>query len=286
MCGVRLIVLVDGEHYPPVVVAALEHLPDRVPGAEVVAAALLGGTEKLKDGPPDLGVPVVTGDSPEAAFAAALAEHEADLVFDLSDEPIVDDRSRLGLVARALAAGIPYAGADFRFDPPPRPRVATKPTIAIVGTGKRTGKTSVSAHLARHLRDEGRPPVIVAMGRGGPDEPELIDPTSFGLTAADLIALADRGRHAASDHIEDAVMARVATIGTRRCGGGMAGAPVDSTFAGRRRAGQHPARRPHPPGGQRARPPPCAQPTPPCAWCRPTPTPSWSSGTSGPTVCC
>jgi cyclic 2,3-diphosphoglycerate synthetase len=69
------------------------------------------------------------------------------------------------------------------------------------------------------------------MGRGGPPSPELIDPATFDLTPAGLVALAASGRHAASDHLEDALMARVATIGTRRCGGGLAGAPMDSTFA-------------------------------------------------------
>jgi cyclic 2,3-diphosphoglycerate synthetase len=103
--------------------------------------------------------------------------------------------------------------------------------VAVIGTGKRTGKTAVSAHLARVLAADGRAPVVVAMGRGGPPEPELIDPATFDLSPGGLVALAASGRHAASDHLEDALMARVATIGTRRCGGGLAGAPVDSTFA-------------------------------------------------------
>jgi cyclic 2,3-diphosphoglycerate synthetase len=60
--------------------------------------------------------------------------------------------------------------------------------------------------------------------------PELIDPAQFDLSVAGLVALAASGRHAASDHLEDALMAGVVTIGTRRCGGGLAGAPVDSTF--------------------------------------------------------
>ncbi|MDP1805752.1 MAG: hypothetical protein Q8K72_11335, partial [Acidimicrobiales bacterium] len=88
--------------------------------------------------------------------------------------------------------------------------------------------TAVSAHLARTLEV---PPVIVAMGRGGPPEPEVIDPATFDLSVAGLVALAEQGRHAASDHLEDALTAGVVTIGTRRCGGGLAGAPVDSTFA-------------------------------------------------------
>ena len=216
--------LVDGEHYPPVVRAAIEHLRALVPGADVVGAVLLGGGEKLS-GAMDVGVPVVDG------LDGGLSRFTPELVFDLSDEPVVDARSRLRLASRVLLAGIPYQGADFRLDPPPRPRVATKPSVAVVGTGKRTGKTAVSAHVARVLAEEGRQPVIVAMGRGGPQEPELIDPATFDLSPAGLVALAATGRHAASDHLEDALMARVTTIGTRRCGGGLAGAPVDSTFA-------------------------------------------------------
>jgi cyclic 2,3-diphosphoglycerate synthetase len=69
------------------------------------------------------------------------------------------------------------------------------------------------------------------MGRGGPPEPELIDPATADLSAAGLLARADRGDHAASDYLEDALMAGVPSVGTRRCGGGLAGAPADDTFA-------------------------------------------------------
>ncbi len=37
--------------------------------------------------------------------------------------------------------------------------------------------------------------------------------------------MAKEGKHAASDHFEDALTSRVTTIGCRRCGGGMAGFP-------------------------------------------------------------
>ena len=208
---------------------AIRGLERRFPGAVVAGAAMLGGTEKVGLGQPDLGVPVVTGDSADLALRAGLDMFGPDLVFDLSDEPVLDARTRLRLVARTMIAGIPYAGADFRFEPPPRPRVATKPTVAVIGTGKRTGKTAVSAQMARALRDRGTPPVVVAMGRGGPAEPELVDPATFDLTPAGLVALAASGRHAASDHLEDAVMSGVATVGTRRCGGGLVGAPADAT---------------------------------------------------------
>ncbi len=207
--------------------AAIEHLATLIPGVEVAGAVLLGGGEKLA-GALEVGVPVVEGPTAVAALIAGLTRFEPDLVYDLSDEPVVDARLRLRLAAQALLAGVAYQGADFRLEPPPRPHVATKATIAVIGTGKRTGKTAVSAHLARTLD---APPVIVAMGRGGPPEPEVIDPSTFDLTVEGLVALAGQGRHAASDHLEDALTAGVVTIGTRRCGGGLAGAPVDSTFA-------------------------------------------------------
>ncbi|HUR18324.1 MAG TPA: hypothetical protein VMZ51_05225 [Acidimicrobiales bacterium] len=233
----RILVLVDGEHYPSVVRAAIDRLPSLFPGTEVVAAALLGGSEKLsgtgatEELEAQLGLPVVTGADADQALVAGLAATRPDLVYDLSDEPVLDARSRLRLVARVLAAGVSYEGADFRFDPPPRPRVATKPALAVIGTGKRTGKTAVTAHLARLLRHRGTAPVVVAMGRGGPATPEMVDPATFDLTPEGLVALAESGRHAASDHLEDAVMSGAVAIGTRRCGGGMAGAPADDTFA-------------------------------------------------------
>ena len=227
----RILVLIDGEHYPPVVRDAIGRLGGRFPGATVAGAALLGGTEKIDSTWPDVGVRVVTGGTPDEALYAGLAAFDPDLVYDLSDEPVLDARARLRLAARALAAGVPYAGAGFHLDPPPRPRIATKPSIAVIGTGKRTGKTAVSASLARALDAAGRRPVVVAMGRGGPPEPEEVDPATFDLSPAGLQRLAATGRHAASDHLEDALMSRVPTVGTRRCGGGMAGAPVDDNFA-------------------------------------------------------
>ena len=63
------------------------------------------------------------------------------------------------------------------------------------------------------------------MGRGGPAEPELVETPP---TLDELLALSRAGRHAASDHLETAALAGVPTIGCRRCGGGLAGAPFAS----------------------------------------------------------
>lgn len=229
----RTLVLVDGEHYPAVVRAAIGEL--RAGGRSIVGVALLGGTEKLGQGgaEPDYGAgPVTGGATPLEALQRALRRTAGvEEVFDLSDPPVLDARTRMLLAAHALARGVPYRGAGFSFEPPPRPRLARKPSIAVIGTGKRTGKTAVSGEIARTLAAAGQAPVVVAMGRGGPEEPELIDPAEYPLTPEALLELARSGRHAASDHLEDALTAGVVTVGTRRCGGGLAGQPVSATFA-------------------------------------------------------
>lgn len=228
--------LVDGEHYPPVVRAAIADLVSR--GITPVAALLLGGIEKIEryGAAIDLGVPVEwvdrPGDLPSAAASLGhlLERERPDVVIDLSDEPVLDARSRMHLVCHALAAGVAFEGADFRFAPPPRPSVATRPSIAIIGTGKRTGKTAVSGHVVRVLAATGRTPVVVAMGRGGPPEP-LIIPAGGDVSPERLLAIADQGGHAASDFYEDAVTTGAATVGARRCGGGLAGAVGYSNVA-------------------------------------------------------
>jgi cyclic 2,3-diphosphoglycerate synthetase len=143
---------------------------------------------------------------------------------------VLDARRRMALAAHVLHAGVPYEGADFRFWPPPRPVLANRPSIAVIGTGKRTGKTAVSGEVARILNAAGRTPVVVAMGRGGPPEPVVIE-AGRTLDAAALLKVADAGGHAASDFYEDAVTTGTATVGARRCGGGLAGAVASSNVA-------------------------------------------------------
>jgi hypothetical protein len=65
----------------------------------------------------------------------------------------------------------------------------------------------------------------VAMGRGGPEQPEVAEsPPSL----EELLALSREGIHAASDYLEIAAIAGVVSIGCRRCGGGLAGAVTTS----------------------------------------------------------
>jgi cyclic 2,3-diphosphoglycerate synthetase len=202
---------------------ALRGLRDR--GHDVVRAVLVGGREKLPStGELELaGVEVTAGGEPVAMLARCLDELRPEAVMDLSDEPVLDYRSRHLLAAVALGRGVPYEGADFGFSPPSRPRVASIPSLAVIGTGKRTGKTAVAGYAARTLARAGVSPVMVAMGRGGPAEPEVLRGDEIALTPSDLLALANAGKHAASDYVEDAALARVPTVGCRRCGGGLAG---------------------------------------------------------------
>jgi cyclic 2,3-diphosphoglycerate synthetase len=211
---VKAVALIDGEHYAPVVRDALRALP-----YEWVGAILAGGTEKLRGGD-DYGVPLVEG------FDGA------EIVVDLSDEPVLGPRRRFEWIARALAEGLPYVGSDFRFDPPELAPFEL-PSVSVIGTGKRVGKTAVTTELARLLARD-HDVVVVAMGRGGPAEPELVETPP---SVEDLVARSRAGRHAASDHLEIAALAGVTTIGCRRAGGGLAGAvSVSNVAAGARMA--------------------------------------------------
>jgi cyclic 2,3-diphosphoglycerate synthetase len=107
------------------------------------------------------------------------------------------------------------------------------PSIGIIGTGKRVGKTAITVRAAQLLAAERRI-IVVAMGRGGPPEPELAD-TTPDVDA--LLELSRSGGHAASDYLETAALSGVPTIGCRRCGGGLAGAvSISNVAAGARLA--------------------------------------------------
>jgi cyclic 2,3-diphosphoglycerate synthase len=244
-------VVTDGEHYPPVVAAALEGLRRRY---EVVGGVFAGGREKLRPGGAaavglgagsseglyelarEIGLPWLVAVEPGGdvaavleAVRATLRDARADALVDLSDEPVIGYRERFLLMSAALVEGARYVAADAEVRPQCFARLEARPSVGVIGTGKRVGKTAVSGWLARRLdarlRDDGGV-VVVAMGRGGPTQPELVRGAD-GLGAVELLAASRAGRHAASDCYEDAVFAGVTTIGCRRCGGGLAGAPFD-----------------------------------------------------------
>jgi cyclic 2,3-diphosphoglycerate synthetase len=171
------------------------------------------------------GRPVETGD-PEEALRRLAGASGAAAVVDLADEPIVPPQRKLRFAALALHLGLEYRAPGTHLTPPPYADTGfAGRKLAVIGTGKRTGKTAVAGHWAKLLADNGVRPVIVSMGRGGPAEPQV---ASADTTLDDLLAIAASGRHAASDYLEDAVLAGVDTVGCRRIGGGLAGEPHDS----------------------------------------------------------
>ncbi len=227
----KMVCLVDGEHYLPVTKSALDML-DNLEHNEVVAVVFIGGTEKLREASPEgvvkkLGRPVHFSDNPHEIpyniIKEVVDEYDADVVMDLSDEPIVDYSKRFKIASLVLEEGIPYEGPDFKFYPVSEHDILKKPSLKILGTGKRIGKTAVSAYATRLIHKRKYNPCVVAMGRGGPEEPEIVHGDKIEITPNYLMEQSDKGIHAASDHWEDALMSRILTIGCRRCGGGMVG---------------------------------------------------------------
>ena len=226
----KMLCLVDGEHYLPVTQEAIDTL-NNLEHIDVIGAVFIGGTEKLRDDSEDtysekLGVPVQFAkdkDIPYDIIVEMIRKYDADTVFDLSDEPILDYSKRFKIACRVLNEGITYQGPDFKFEPISQYDIMEKPSITILGTGKRIGKTAVSGYVSRLIDRNGYEPCVIAMGRGGPEEPEIVHGENLEINAEFLLEQSEKGVHAASDHWEDALMSRILTIGCRRCGGGMAG---------------------------------------------------------------
>jgi cyclic 2,3-diphosphoglycerate synthetase len=223
-----VIALIDGVHHPSAVRDALDRL-ERERG--VAGVVFCGGEEKVSAemlaAPEDhWGRPVETDGDPAEALRRLAATTPALAVVDLADEPVLPPAAKLRLAALALDLGLPYEAPGTGLSPPRYEEVPFEgPKLAVIATGKRTGKTAMAGHWAALLRERGGNPVVVSMGRGGPPEPQLAEP---GITLDQLIEMATAGRHAASDYLEQAAVAGVRAVGCRRVGGGLAGEPYDS----------------------------------------------------------
>lgn len=223
--------LIDGEHYISVTKNAIDTFSN-LEHVDVVAAVFIGGTEKLREDSEDyyselLSIPVFFSSSkseiPYDLIVETIRKFNVKSVFDLSDEPILDYSKRFKIASKVIAEDAVYEGPDFKFEPITQYDILEKPSIKILGTGKRIGKTAVSGFVARLINKNGYEPCVVAMGRGGPEEPEIVKGNELEITPEFLLEQSNKGIHAASDHWEDALMSRILTIGCRRCGGGMAG---------------------------------------------------------------
>src|SRR3954447_7315042 len=201
-----VLALVDGEHHPAAVRDALEQL-DRERG--VAGVAFVGGEEKVRR---------EVFDDPMAHYGfaleldpeQALRRTKARAVVALADEPVLPPAAKLRLAALALHLGLAYEMPGTVLEPPSYETVEFDgPRLAVIGTGKRTGKTAVAGHWAALLRERGSRSVIVSMGRGASPEPQL---ASADTSLADLRAIAANGCHATSECLENAAIFGVPTV--------------------------------------------------------------------------
>ncbi|MDZ7836617.1 MAG: 2,3-diphosphoglycerate synthetase [Actinomycetota bacterium] len=114
-------------------------------------------------------------------------------------------------------------GPDFLFEYIPKPFSISKPSISIIGTGKRLGKTAISSYISKQMVKNNIDVCVLAMGRGGPAQPQVIKGGDVKITPEFLLDLSQKGLHASSDYLEDALMSSITTVGCRRCGGGFGG---------------------------------------------------------------
>lgn len=223
----KAIALIDGEHHPTVVRDGLERTRAE---HDILAVLFCGGSEKVSQGvladPAGIyGFDVTVVDDPVAGLAGLIEGLGPQAVIDLADEPVLKNQDKFDLASVALSRGVEFLGPGYTLKPPSLQSIGDVPKIAVIGTGKRTGKTAVAAHLAQLLKERGERPVVVSMGRGGPAQPQVIK-SGAGIGLQYLIEIVRAGGHAASDYIEDAVLAGVDTVGCRRVGGGLAGQPA------------------------------------------------------------
>ncbi len=230
----KAIALIDGEHYIPVLKGAIEYIREHYKEFQLVAAVFLGGTEKI--GTPEdvkraLDIPVVIGrgDPPIEDIVKTAREYGASIAIDMSDEPVIDYEKRFMIASALMAINVKYLGADFEFRPIEFHRAAKYPSIKCIGLGKRVGKTAISMYTAHILKNMGRKPCVIKAARGGPEKPTALFGDKLELTPEFLLGEVEKGRHAASDYYEEALMAKIIAVGARRCGGGMVGKPFYST---------------------------------------------------------
>lgn len=223
------ICLIDGEHY---LSNLQESLAEIAKSYRIRSLIFIGGTEKIGSHQE------VEAALPHKVYFAVgkygpdldqlgkiLKKNPAEVVLDLSDEPIVSYPIRMQIANEVLYHGMIYRGSDFEFRPLDFKTIFTKPSLAIWGTGKRIGKTAMGGFIGRILKKAGFEPAIVTLSRGGPRTPILVRGDEIEIDTEYLLGKEAEGFHASSDCFEDALTARIPTFGCRRCGGGMAGKP-------------------------------------------------------------
>lgn len=222
----KTLALIDGEHYPQVVKHALEKRKD------ISLLFMVGGAEKLKSEKTDYGIPIIkAGKDLFGSLEQAIKKNRIEKVLDMSGDPILLTHERFRIAEIALRNFADYQGADFMFESVKEKQRLEIPSMQIIGTGKRVGKTAISSYACRLLKKEGHDPLVITMGRGGSEKPEIVDGEKIEITPEYLLEENRKGKHAASDCWEDALTAKVLAIGCRRCGSGLSGKTIEDNLA-------------------------------------------------------
>ena len=149
--------------------------------------------------------------------------HRADRVLDLSDEPVLSEERRLWLAATRWRAGIAYARRRLRAAAAAAPSRWRCRRWPLIGTGKRVGKTAVSATPHGCCTRPATRWWSWRWAAAARPSRSWYRPGSVQSAWTSCWRARGPGMHAASDFLEDAVLAGVPAVGARRCGGGLAG---------------------------------------------------------------
>ena len=191
----------------------------------IVAAVLVGGTEKLRGGE-QYGVPLVD------SLEEAIASFEPDVVLDLSDEPVLGPAARFRLAARSARARGAVRGRRL-----PSRSAALRADRDALGRRDRDGEARRQDRRHRARGAAARPRAAASSssrwgvaGRPSPSS-SSVRPTS--PICSPLSGGTSRRVRSSRDRRGDGLQ----TVGCRRCGGGLAGAVgISNVVAGVRLA--------------------------------------------------
>ncbi len=227
----KVLVLVDGEHYPPVTRWAIDELARAWAGAARGAVRGWRREARSVERPRSRGPPAAIGSSeaPDRAGRSATRSTSSTrrAIFDLSDEPVLGYRERMELAAVALARGVPYLGAGLPVRPADRgarrsPSRRSRSSARGSGPARRPSSGEVAPGRGRARARPGR--------RGDGPRGTRRSPRSLAPGRVTLDVLLELVRAATPRGVGLPGGSRstsgVTTVGARRAGGGLAGRPA------------------------------------------------------------
>ena len=227
----RVIALVDGEHHPGVVRAALDRLERRSTRSRRCCSPAGRRRSRARCSPirpRTTGVEVTLPRRRRARGAARARARDARPrpSWTCRASPVLDPDARMELAAVALDLGLEYRAPGLAADPAAgraSPDTGGVPVVAVIGTGKRTGKTALGTHLAEPAARRGR-------GAGG-----RVDGAGRPAASRSLVRADERpGRRAPARDRARGRPRRIGLPGGRRARRGHARSAAGAAVRGRR----------------------------------------------------